>query len=85
MALVINNLPRLLLLMHPLDKNSVKLTRPCSSDLKSPVSALAKEPQSAPPTDPNKGICPRSCLSLSPLCLGLPTWPLKTRSFCEDL
>ena len=39
MGLVINNLPCLLLLMHRLEKTSVKLTKPCSSDLKSPVSA----------------------------------------------
>ena len=71
MALVINNLLSLLL-MYPLDNTSVNLTKPCYSDLESPVSALAKEPQSAPPTDPNKGFCPRSCLSLSVSTL---SWP----------
>ena len=28
------------------------------------------------PTDFNKDVCPRSCLSLSALCLQLPVWPL---------
>ena len=41
--------------------------------------ALAWEPQSTPPSDSNKGVCPRSCpaLSLLALCLDLPAWPLE--------
>lgn len=40
-------------------------------------SASAQEPQSTPIVDPNKAMCPRSCLSLSVLSLDLPVWPLE--------
>ena len=38
--------------------------------------ALAWEPQTTPPMDPSKDMCPRSYHSLSALCFHFPLWPV---------
>lgn len=81
-ALVISHLPCLPLpvcLMHALDKTSGGLSQTLLFWHELTNLAIAQEPQSTPPMDRNKSMCPRSCLSLSAPCLDLPVWPLQVR------